>query len=309
LTALLLVPISVFAQSASPSHRTDDSAASRVLNGHLFLPSEVVGDPFTPTYLDESTGFGYASLRTTQVDNSGNPIGTSQFQLGALGQGFKFQLGILDSWAARLAASGTALSGINADSALIAGATVGYTLSTGATYSFMQGNLRMAGSLDLDYAPLYTFSPVGALLSTISTGKIDTSTLFTSSDTIRIRPAFLVAMGISPSLGLRGVVDYVQEFVTSTPSSRNGAVDLGAALDVDLRALTAVPLGLLAGYKLMVPTSGDGWGHQLALGVFYTGARNLGLGLETVLQLPAAPAGTSDFYVLLASLTLRYYWD
>ncbi len=86
-------------------------------------------------------------------------------------------------------------------------------------------------------------------------------------------------------------------------------MDLGAALDFDLHALAPVPLGLLAGYEVSVPASGDGLGHQFAFGLFYTGASNLGLALETVLQLPVAPAGTSNFFVVLVGINLRYYWS
>jgi hypothetical protein len=309
LMALFLVPLSVFAQTQAAAVAGDGSGG-RVLDGHLFLPSDIVEDPFTPTYFDESTGFGIASFRTNDVDNQGNSIGQTQFTLGALGQSFKLQVEVMDSWAVRLAASGTVLSGINADSALIAGATVGYSLSTGVTYSFMLGKVRMAGAFDLEFAPLYTFSPLTALVNTISTAKIDTGTLFTSSQDIRLRPALLAAMALDPSLGLRGVIDFEEDINKSGGASTNtGSIDVGAAVDVDLRSLTTLPLGLLAGYKLTVPTTGDGWGHQVTLGLFYTAQRNLGLGIQTVLQLPTAPAGISDYYVLLASLTLRYYWS
>jgi hypothetical protein len=307
--ALLLVPFFVFAQTPPTEEMAGGPAGSRELDGHRFLPSDVVEDPFTVTYLDESTGFGYASLRASQVDSLGNVVGTSQFRLGALGQEFKFQLGILNAWAIRMAAAGTVLSGIDADSALTAGATLGYTLSTGVTYSVMLGTVRIAGAFDFEYAPTYSFSPVSALLNTLSTGKIDTGTLFSSSDYIRLRPAFLAATGLNASLGLRGVVDYQQEYVRSTGTSSNGSFDLGAALDFDLRTLTPLPLGLLAGYKLTVPTSGDSLGHQFTLGLFYTAQRNLGLGIQTVLQLPTAPAGISDYFIFVASLTLRYYWS
>jgi hypothetical protein len=303
-TALLLISIPVFAQASDAG-----PTRGRVLNGHLFLASQVVEDPFITTYLGTSTGFGYATISANQVDNLGNVVGKTQFQLGALGQGFNLQVGILDSWAIRLAASGTVLSGIDAQSALTIGATIGYSLSTGATYTFLLGGMRMAGALDLEYAPQYIVSPVTALLNTLNNHTIDTSTLFTTQDTIRLRPAFLAAMGLTPSLGLRAVIDYAQEFVSGTQTSNSGALDLGAALDFDFHALAPVPLGLLAGYKVSVPTSGDGLGHQFTFGLFYTGRSDLGLGLETVMQLPAAPTGTSNFFVFLVGINLRYYWD
>ena len=301
--ALLLVSLAVFGQTQEAV-----SPSGRVLNGHLFLPSEVVGDPFITTYLGEGTAFGYATISANQVDNQGNVVGKTQFRLGSLGQGFNFQLGIQDSWAIRLAASGMVLSGINAESALTFGATIGYSLSTGATYSFLLGGVRLAGALDLEYSPHYTVSPLVALVNALVNNTIDTSTLFTSQDTIRLRPALLAAMGLGPALGLRAVVDYVHESVSGTQASSNGAIGLGAALDFDFHALTPVPLGLLAGYKLSMPTAGV-VGHQLSFGLFYTGRSNLGLGLETVMQLPAAPAGTSDFLILLVGINLRYYWS
>ena len=79
-----------------------------------------------------------------------------------------------------------------------------------------------------------------------------------------------MATGLNPSLGLRAVIDYAHQFVSGTQTSDIGAFDFGAALDFDFRALTPVPLGLLAGYKLTVPTSGDGLGHQFTFGLFYT---------------------------------------
>ena len=310
LMVVLLVPLSVFAQKQATVGMGGESAGSRVLDGHLFLPSDIVDDPFTPTYFDESTGFGLAGLSTTDVDSQGNVAGTSQFNLGAIGQEFKLQVEAMDSLAIRFAANGTVLSGIDAQSALIAGATLGYALSGGVTYSFMLGKVRMAGAFDLEYAPSYTVSPVGALLNTLSTGKIDAGTLFSSSQDIRLRPAFLAAVGLSPSIGLRGAIDFEEDVNKSGGQSANtGVIDLGTAVDFELRSVTPLPLGVLAGYKVTIPTSGDSWGHQLTLGLFYTAQHNLGLGIQALVQLPSAPAGISNYYVFTGSLLLRYYWS
>ena len=137
-TALLLVSFSVFAQTSDVG-----PAGGRVMNAHLFLPSRLVDDPFITTYLGESTGFGYATISANHVDSQGNVGGKTPYQLGALGQGFNLQVGILDSWAIRLAAAGTVLSGIDAESALTIGATIGYALSTGATYSLLVGGCAL----------------------------------------------------------------------------------------------------------------------------------------------------------------------
>lgn len=113
------------------------------------------------------------------------------------------------------------------------------------------------------------------------------------------------------SLGVAATARYEHTFGERTPLSRDDAILGAAAVDFDFRAISPVPIGLLASYQAAVPLNGDQAGHTLDGGVFYTGRPELVLGLETSVR--RFPQGTSigtriDSDAIVGQLVTRYYW-
>src|SRR6478609_684261 len=95
----------------------------RELNGHLFIPSLTIRDPFLATTFGINTGAGYAWIDGPGFDLRGNASGRDSFRAAALAQTASFQVRLLKWWALRLNGSGGLYGGANAKSALVVGAT------------------------------------------------------------------------------------------------------------------------------------------------------------------------------------------
>ncbi|HOI11285.1 MAG TPA: hypothetical protein PK313_12485, partial [Myxococcota bacterium] len=111
-----------------------DQANRRALNGHFFLPSEAVTDPFTTTHFGSATAFGYGRFDMTVQDDQGNPQDL-RLKIAAIQQAMELQVQFAQagpaSFAIRARASGSAAVGVNAESALYVPLTVGYDYGVG----------------------------------------------------------------------------------------------------------------------------------------------------------------------------------
>ncbi len=301
----------VAADPAAPAPIPPPEESRRELAGHIFLPSQVVFDPFVTTHIGESTGFGYAAFRLGTTDNGQKTNHDLQFAF--LQQTFDFQVAPMKWWAVHVQLGGTVQSGIDADSALIRGAEVGYVVGAGAIFSWKLGRVRLGAGFDFNYSPFYGLSPLTALQASAAAGKVDTTTLFTSADNLNLRPSLLMAIGLHRALGLRLTIDYDHLFSGSALPDTD-ELNFGGLMDIDLHQVSKAPVGILLGYKIGVIVSGavagdNGIEHALTAGIFYTGRRNLALGLEALLFFPRFETNQTDYLRVSATFDLRYYWN
>jgi hypothetical protein len=83
----------------------------------------------------------------------------------------------------------------------------------------------------------------------------------------------------------------------------------GIAGDLDLRKLTTVPLGLLAGYNFLEPLEGDDVTpvQDFSVGAFYTAKPELTLGVEVGWRWFSIRPGL-DSNGAIMDVKAKYYW-
>jgi len=283
----------------------------RELNGHHFIPSNIAADPFTSTYFGSQTGFGYLGVTVPERDGQGKPTGTSHaISLTPFTQSFGLQIGILPKyWALRAAVTGLAIAPVTGQTALEFGGQFGWDVDVGTTLSFRLGRyVRLGALFDFDYSSNYSFDIASTLTRSLVAGHIDASTLLANSTTAEVRGGLAFAVAPHRSLGLTLAAQYIHDFLSGdrVASSDSGSISFTTALDLDLHAVSPVPIGIIGAYSLNAPTSDTSQiTHQVGGGIYYTGRRSLVLGPEVRAILP--PGSLSETFVY-GVITLRYYW-
>lgn len=307
---------SVQQQYAAPAAADDAQAqdaepirTGRILNGHTFAPSERLNDPFTTTHFGVTTGLAFASLDAAQIDENGAANGFTTYRLGGLAQSLAIQAGIGEYLALRVNATGQALSGVDLNSALAVGAQVGYVLGGGASFGYTIGSMRVGLSFDVTQSTQYGLNIVSAITNSIMAGRINASTLLSTTNTTTLMPSAQFAIGLHKAVGAWLNVQYQQQLASNGDTSTStGALVAGAALSLDLHAVSPAPIGFLLSY-LMTNAFVDGAKpvHEFGIGVLYSGRRNLSLGVEFDGYSQNLGADTS-LLVLTGAFRMRYYW-
>ena len=269
------------ASSVSPSRRR------RVLGGHAFVPSDIVTEATVTSYAQMATalGFGFGTVEEIEIS------------LAALGVGFDSQVAVAESFALGFAVSGSALTGINDDSALLAGATGTYDVSLRALYRILRlENLALSASFAASRYSDYGIQPVAAL---------NNDNLLTEVTGFRFRPGLRVALGLLPALGILANADFALATESSNVEDADVSteVDLRAGLSLDLHPNTGVPVAILGILAWNNEFGSDGSSStQAGFGLFTSGQLDFQIGAEALFEL------TSDITVVVGRLGMRYYW-
>ncbi|MFO0604788.1 MAG: hypothetical protein U0324_16515 [Polyangiales bacterium] len=310
LSPLLLAALAWGAPAAAQDRSgdpDDNDGPTRTLGGHTFIPSQNVRAPFTASSVGSYTGVGYAGITVTPPN--GDP--QLNYQLAAAGLGFDFQLGLAPWWSVYVEGSGSLLSGINLVSALEAGASARYDARAGTTFSWAhRDRVRLGASIDAGYSPEYNFNIVGAIVNSISAGRVDARTLFTNTQHLELGGALQAAVTLHRAIGVFGEVRYTHDFTKVNDDPTNTArFRAGLGLSVDLHAVSPIPFGFLGTWRASAGVEpGAQLIHDVSAGFFYTARRHLVLGAEA--QITLLPKSTvANVTIAQAVLLLRYYWQ
>jgi hypothetical protein len=294
LPALLLCATAL----AQPKEPEEDSG--RRVGGHDFLRSLVIPTPFVDSEFVSATGFGVLS---------GTPTGGGKsISVAALSQELHLQLGVADFLAIRVGALGGGAVGTDSDSALNFGEYVNYEFSGGAAASFRVGVMRLGVSLDGSLGSQYRLSPNQAIADSLAAGTLSAKTLITSTSTNTLSPGLQVAFGLHPALGIwiHGRFDHGTTSASGTSASTD-YVEGGLGLSFDLRPIAGAPVGLLGLYDLLEGVgSTSSTTHTVGAGIFYTGRRDLQLGLEALAQFQSLDTLSLNAYV--GDIVIHYFW-
>jgi hypothetical protein len=311
---LLLVGTSSIA--AAEDHPADEKHWRRELNGHFFMPSLTVADPFVPTFFSLSTGAGHAWVDGPSFDALGNPVGNESYRAAALAEGMTFQAAILSWWALRLGTAGGLYGGANARSALVLGATTFLDIIPGTTVSWKIGRfIRLGGTFDFRYQYSTVIDPLAAVRTSLASSQVDTTQVHQRVSNYWVLPGATVAAALHPAIGLLASVQYLwngRDDGTSTQSV--SYIAIGVSAQLDLKPLVSrVPVGVLGAYRAQIPFESKERLIQTVEGaVFYTGHKDLALGLNLQGQWfdlrpgSVVPLSTA---ALIAAVTVRYYWN
>jgi len=291
-----------------PSHRS--------LNGHVFMPSEVIDNPFTATSVGMSLVFGVGSAVGPKYGIVWSPpslevVGTQDYSFAGVGGYFRYDQRLWD-WISVRAKLGWALfSGIDGPSAIAVGANVRPAGSIGVTLGRNFGDsLRLAALVDLDYSPQMALLVAAALAYAIENQDIDPGQAFQQDNVLTVVPGVAASWAPIPALGVTAQLMYVGASLDTQEDSLNeSGYSLGLMADLDFGGFTRVPIGVALGARITGPFgSGDiDTVRQWILGVQYTGREELAIGVElywqTFLVRPEL-----DSEVQIAQFVMRYYW-
>jgi hypothetical protein len=140
---------------------------------------------------------------------------------------------------------------------------------------------------------------------------LNTGGLVTRADGLPVRAGVAAAIAPLAPLGFQLSARYERAFRMGGDLSRQEAFVGGGAVDFDLRAISPVPIGFVGAYQVAVPFGSedrsDFW-HYLNAGIYYTGRRELALGIEgSARRFPQRSSVNSEG--LVGNVVIRYYWQ
>ncbi len=282
----------------------------RQLGEHVFIPRTEVFNPFTSSDIASTSGFGYGTAGGPTFNLQGQPVNLADYQIVAYSQSFSGQWGIADWWAVRLIVNGTLYTGANGSA--IAGIGVNGVVRGGAgtTLSWrVAPTFRLGLLLDVTFGPSIGISILEAIQNSIAEDSVQTP-VHTSSSTV-ITPTLSAAWSFARGWGLLVNGSYIHSTVTANEDSVGAnQLQIQGALDLDLKELGSIPMGFGLNFSGAYSTGAQTFRRYVyGLGIFYTGRKELTLGLELALR--RAPLGTHDVFVksYYALISLRYSFN
>ena len=292
----------------------------REMNGHSFLPSHLIDDPFSYTAFGMTFGLGSGNALAPDLQLVPPEIlGTKWVGYTGLGVGFLMNVRFLEYLSARAAISTTAYLGTGNGAVLTVGSSARVTGDVGVKGSLPVGkHFRFSASLDVSYGPVYSLLIAEGLVDAIracspdpAACRIDLGNFLQQQDTVTWTGGVAGAWAPLPYLGVILDLQFIAPTKTGKASISQNGLTFAGMVDFDARPLLAwLPVGMNLTYSITSPIGGNGvtttqdWG----VGFYYTGVPNLALGLELdwkFNRLESNQAGEST----LAWINFRYYWN
>ncbi|HEY1417422.1 MAG TPA: hypothetical protein VGF41_05930, partial [Myxococcaceae bacterium] len=252
----------------------------RQLGEHVFIPRLEVYNPFTSSDIASTSGFGYGTAGGPTFNLQGQPVNLADYQIVAYSQSFSGQWGIADWWAVRLIVNGTLYTGANGSA--IAGIGVNGVVRGGAgtTLSWrVAPTFRLGLLLDVTFGPSIGISILEAIQNSIADDSVQTP-VHTSSSTV-ITPTLSAAWSFARGWGLLVNASFIHSTVTANEDSVGAnQLQIQGALDLDLKELGSIPMGFGLNFSGAYSTGEQTFRRYVyGLGIFYTGRKELTLGL------------------------------
>jgi hypothetical protein len=269
----------------------------RVLNGHGFMPTGHLPDPFLATYVRSSTGGAVFELPLLNIDIGGDEVDLFEGNVLYLTQGFEYQQQVMEWLAIRFGAFGLGRGGIEGSSILAQGVSWGVGGSAGASARLWRWDkAQISATADVSGGSLWTINLIDFVDDLVENGWTEDSSIADETTISYPRAGLNGAWAPKPWLGLTGYLELGWMEAWGKVSGVSNAVSGGVTAGIDFAAIGGAPVGLLFSYEVD-PFLLAGDDHSLELssvgvGVFYTGREDLGLGLEaTAIH---APQGYND---------------
>jgi hypothetical protein len=296
-----------------PTSKT--AASGRVVGGHIFMPAQdVPGALLTTSFLSGLlVGVG-STTGTTQI---GDQVLSGTFDYAAVGAVLAYEYAFLDHFSARVGLTESIFSGTTGRSAIVIGSELQAGFGAGATFSLPVGDkLRMGLLFDLGFTPNVGLTVGNAIKGVINncqtTGcSVDGINAFQQKNVTTLQPSLAANWAPIRALGLTGNFGYLyaNQKINGTTFTGN-ALTIGLAADLDLYDVWKVPIGLQVQYSWTAP-KGSTLQHvtDLGGGIFYTGRKNLALGVQVInRRFAVTPDVDVSWKTYIANIGLRYYW-
>ncbi len=250
---VVLVLGSLGASPALAQDPADQFDNRRFLNGHTFIPSTFVGDPFISSWVRTATGLGFATgLEVPVRDLDGEVVTTLNGDMAFLRIEAEFQQAFGRWLAVRVGGLSNARIGTNEQAILYQGINALYGFNLGTTVRILESD-RVVFSAVGDYRvnQVYALNLFRFLRSVIDDGfdpggdnnLVEGGTTATYSAGARIAYSPSAAFGVT-ALAETGLGSPFVE-----REDDRGLVRLGGTAAFDLGANTSVPIGIQAAFK------------------------------------------------------------
>ncbi len=309
-TAVVAIGLLPFPALPAPIEEVPATPARRALGPHLFLPRDGVPDPFTASYIASSSGVATGSAKGPTFDLNGTPVNLEDYKILTYSQLFAGQWGIADFWALRLRLLGSVYSGTNAPGLVGVGVNGLVRGSVGTTLGFqLADRLRLGLVVDVTWGPSVAVSILDTIRQSVSSGSVEA--LVDNSYSTTVTPTLSLAWTLGRGWGATFNATYANGVVEVNQGSSDADMAvIQAAVEVDLRELGSIPLGIAADYSAGYSLGRARFRRYVAgLGFFYTGRPGLTVGLDLAYR--RAPLGSADVFVssFSGTFTLRYTVD
>ena len=308
-TILLLAGLAAAGTAQGAANLPDGT--ERVLNGHGFIPSNFLGDPFVGTYFANQVGGGLAlGVETPLKDLDGNTLVTVEGDMlyGLLGMDYQQNLGSV--FAVGLKGSGLVRAGTNAQSFVAEGADMRTEkVLWGKWRALRSSSVQVAVGLSWAYRSGTFFTPREFAQHIADGGSLDDAPIVTEDKSWDTSFDYNLAWALSRWFGLRlsgssGMYEVPGEDSESKLMNRFGLMG-----SLDLNQVKDVPLGFTLGYFWGTPENEPPTALRgMLLGFWYTGETDLQLGVEVGLLKTQFLGTDDDVDGQFAILTTRYYF-
>lgn len=313
LLPVLLILIVIGVPAAAKEGDPMAEGKERHLNGHGFLPSLYVDDPFVSSTFGNFTGAGMASdLTTTFKDLDGDELFSFQGDLLFATLGMSYQQKIGTKWALGAFLSGQVKTGTSAETFLTEGADVDRQGGLWIKYRLKRDEkCQMSVGLDWSYSKVLFFTPYDFAVEISDGVPVEDATILLNTKVWTSRVTFNWARGFSRSFGLRVNAEFGLYEVPATEGVSKGSHRIGILGEYDLKKPQGgIPLGFTLGYTLAIPNDDPFTGLSgTLLGFWYTGKEDFVVGAETgYMKLPVANRDVDEVDTMFGIITIKYYF-
>jgi hypothetical protein len=326
-SAALLWSLPSSAQEAAPKPGAEPAASATVekmgreLNGHYFMPSHLIEDPFSYTAFAMFFGLGSGNALGPQLQlNPPAIIGEKWYGYTGLGLGMLMNVKILEYLSARALLNTTAYLGTgSAGAALTVGTSARITGAIGVKGSLPVGkDWRFSAAVDMSYGPVFSLLLANGLIDALNNCRVNPSQCsidpgagFQTINTVTWIGGLAGSWAPTPYLGFTANLQFIAPTKTGDASiAQNGVVFAGSGEFDFLPIVKWLPLGVNAAYQLTSGVGGNkvATANEAGFGLYYTGRPHLALGLEidwkwSTLETQQTSTAT------LAWVNFRYYWN
>jgi hypothetical protein len=327
--AVLLFGSSTLAQEtvakpAAPPAATAPAPAEKMgreLNGHLFMPSHIVEDPFSYTAFAMYFGLGSGNALGPELQLVPPAVlGEKWYGFTGLGIGLLLNVRILEYLSVRGLLNTNAYLGTGSGAALTVGTSARITGDIGVKGSLPVGkDWRFSASADMAYGPVFSLLLAQGIADALNNCRDNPSQCsidfissgFQQINTITWLLGLAGSWAPTPYLGFTGNVQFIAPTKTGDASIAQNGVNLAISAEFDALPLVKwLPLGVNTAYQLTTGVGGNKvpTANVAGFGFYYTGRKDMALGLEIDWQwstLETQQLSTST----LAWVNFRYYWN
>jgi len=319
--AVVLAVSSSAVAYAQPATRTEEptpqvveAPTAPVMDGHQFLPSQVIETPFRETTFKLGILYGFGSATGPRYTISGGQVvqvGQADYTFAAFAQTFRYEYRFAEWLSAGAVVLTNLYSGIDGPSAIAVGAEVGIGFGLRVKAGHRFGPIETAILVDASTAPEFGLLVAVAIKDAINSGALQPGSSLQSTHALTVTPLATASWALFPALGLtlNGGYVYKSLRLNGVNIANQSGAQFAAMADFDFGKISSVPLGLAAGYRLTAPLGDIGVERvdDISGGLFYTARRELGLGMEIgwrafTIRPPLDSKG------VLVQLNLQYYW-